>query len=88
MYPAYILALVLILQFYLKSRLIGLIVSGILALFFTYLILALWSDFADNSSIRFLVVGGFLVATSIMMAIFMFLKYWDQIQEKNNEPTI
>lgn len=87
-YHACILALVLILQFYLKSRALGLIVSGILALFFVYLILALWADFSDNGSIRFLVLGGFLVVTSIMMAILMFLKYKHQIREKSNEPTI
>src|SRR5687767_12321815 len=87
-YPAYILVIFLILQFYLKSRALGLIVSASLALFFAYLVLALLSDFADNGGIRLLVIRGFLVATSIMMAIFMFLKYWHQIQEKGNEPTI
>ncbi|MEX2235400.1 MAG: hypothetical protein WD824_24770 [Cyclobacteriaceae bacterium] len=87
-YPAYILALVLMLQFYVKSRALGLIVSGILTLYFSYLILALLSDFADNGSIRFLVLGGLLIAISIMMSILMFLKYRHQIQQKTNVPTI
>jgi hypothetical protein len=75
-YPAYILALVLILQFYLKSRIIGLIVSALLTLYFAYLILALLSDFADSGSIVFIVRGGALIVVSITMTIVMFWKYY------------
>ena len=86
-YPAYVLALVLILQFYLKSRAIGLILSSILALYFGYLILALLSDFTDSGSIRFLIYGGMLIAVSITMAIVMFRKYYT-LRNKANQPAI
>ena len=86
-YPAIVLAVVLTLQFCLKNRMIGLILSSLLGMASAYLILALLSDISksptfDERGIRFLGFGGLLIATNITMSILMFHKYF-----KDNIPS-
>ena len=80
-YPAVILVSILTLQFLINSRMVGLILSGLLGLVSIYLIFALLSDFAkdpilDMPGIRFLIIGGLLIAANITMSVLMFRKYY------------
>jgi len=84
-YPAMLLAIVLVLQFFIRNRNVGIIVSSLMGLYSAYLILALWSDLAkgpvwDEVALRFHLKGGLLIATNITMAVLMFRKYYAQIE--------
>ena len=79
-YPPLALAAILLILFFTRNRVLGMLLATILGGFSAYLILALLSDFSkhpvlDANGIRFLGVGSLLIVTNITMAVFMFRKY-------------
>jgi hypothetical protein len=79
-YPPLVLAAILLVLFFTRNRVLGMLLATILGGFSAYLILALLSDFSKHpvlnaNGIRFLGSGTLLIVTNITMAVFMFRKY-------------
>ena len=79
-YPAIALFSIFTLQFFIKNRIIGLLLALMIGLVSIYLILALLSDFSkiptiDVSGIRFLFRGGLFIVSNIIMSVLMFRNY-------------
>ena len=79
-YPAIIVTLVLTVQLLIKKRAVGLVISTFFGLFSFYLILALVSDLVKGeifnmNALIFLLQGGLLIVTNIVMSVWMFRKY-------------
>jgi hypothetical protein len=86
-YPAILLGGLLLLQFWIRIRVIGIVVSTLFFVGSAYLILALYSDAIKAPEVNvelasFILKGAALIAANITLSIILFRKYLSQPTQK------